>query len=498
VKPVEFQVNIRAGRRSIVDIDPFKVIPQSITFLFGESGIGKSLIAKALCGLLDSAELQIEINRRSYHQYLRSKFVEEVRARGFFVFQEPSSHLNPMLTLESQLGEGSLSAAGNRDEILNGLWDKNAPTSFHELLKIYPQPYRPSGGEKQRLLIAMAFRKMDGQPKDTPAFYVFDEPSGHLDDAARNLFLHELIRRFHQSKFTLLVITHDYSMISEIFKRYQDILPQINFLELARAGQKLICREFNANDYLGWLKRMRQSLLEKSTPGQTSDNTILEMIPGFKVFGRSFSLVKDNLLPIESLKIHRGEMIYVKAPSGMGKTTLAKILTGLIPAQQFSARFYKWTLDEHTRRSFWQRELWGRRLGMVFQHADEALNQNSSIRGVLKGLPLKQKLSDQFIQAKLNDLFDDGSGLDLLDMKVGLLSGGQKQRLNLLRSLIPDLDLLILDEPLNGLDFNSIRAVLSLIRTRQNSGTAFIIISHHEEIFNSVIPPDSVYRLVSV
>lgn len=78
---------------------------------------------------------------------------------------------------------------------------------------------------------------------------------------------------------------------------------------------------------------------------------------------------------------------------------------------------------------------------------------------------------------------------------MGTLSGGQKQRLNLLRSLLLDADLLILDEPLNGLDFTSMQRVLKLLQERMEEGKSLLLISHNEEIFDALVPPENVYYL---
>ena len=78
------------------------------------------------------------------------------------------------------------------------------------------------------------------------------------------------------------------------------------------------------------------------------------------------------------------------------------------------------------------------------------------------------------------------------------LSGGQKQRLNLLRSLVLDTDVLVLDEPLNGLDFASSVKVLSKIEDRLRGGGSVLVISHNEEIFDALTAPEDIYYLHAV
>jgi ABC-type glutathione transport system ATPase component len=84
-------------------------------FLFGESGIGKSVICKAIYGLLDPDELSVSINNSDYIDYCGEPWTTEIRNNSFFVFQEPSSHLNPLMTIAEQLREGSLAGKGEQD-----------------------------------------------------------------------------------------------------------------------------------------------------------------------------------------------------------------------------------------------------------------------------------------------------------------------------------------------------------------------------------------------
>jgi len=132
---------------------------------------------------------------------------------------------------------------------------------------------------------------------------------------------------------------------------------------------------------------------------------------------------------------------------------------------------------------------------MVFQHADESLNLASTVRETFKGLPLKRRLTRDKLINYLAELFDRPISDSFLNKKVSFLSGGQKQRLNLLRSLILGTNLIILDEPLNGLDFTSVKKVLSLLDVKRADGSALLMISHNEEIFEHFVDEDHIYYL---
>ena len=189
-------------------------------------------------------------------------------------------------------------------------------------------------------------------------------------------------------------------------------------------------------------------------------------------------------------------MAYLKAASGVGKTSFAKAMMGLVPSKNLHLQLKNVLLSETTVKKYKEEQIWGKRIVMAFQHADEALNQNSTVEGTLSGLPIKMNAGE--IRTMMLKLFGSNLQNRFLKTKVKYLSGGQKQKLNLLRCLVLDTDILILDEPFNGLDFKSIANVLFILQEKQKDGKAILIISHNEEIFDAVIPSEGVYYLRAV
>jgi peptide/nickel transport system ATP-binding protein len=488
-----FSVSIHSGQRQIVAVNNFDIPLDRITFLFGESGIGKSMISKAIYGLLDPDELQVTVNRRRYVDYCNDPATLEIKKNSFFVFQEPSSHLNPLMKISDQLNEGSLKESSAQKQILSWLWGSGDESAPERVLDIFPKPYRPSGGEKQRVLLAMAFKKIDLLIKSGGrSFFVFDEPTGSLDNTYRNLFLQLLIECYGRRPFTTMIITHDYSIISEIYAKYKPLLDRIQFKELRRCtGSEVEVVDFSANEYLSWLSA---SVVSGKTEKGSSD-AVLEMEPRFRVFGRNLCLYRDaqHTQPATCV-IRKGEMVYVKAPSGVGKTTLAKVIMGLYPSQKCTFGLSGLKITERTSRKTWARRIWGTKAGMVFQHADEALDLQATVKETFDGLPGRGRRREG-LTASLLELFEPPLTDAFLAKKVGRLSGGQKQRLNLLRTLSLGTDLIILDEPLNGLDFISVKKVLSLLDRKLKEGSALLMISHNEEIFDHFVDPRNVYYL---
>lgn len=491
----KYKIQIKSNDHIIAQIEEFTLHPSKITLLFGESGIGKSILSKAIYGLLDSDELQVTVNDKPYKEYLRQDFIRQAMANGFFVFQEPSSHLNPVIKLQDQLSEGSLSQSALEEIDTKLLWNSPADDTYTDLQEIYPQPFRPSGGEKQRMLLTMAFRKINlflkADVNHESALFVFDEPSGSLDDALRNRFLNLLLRKFQQKPFTTLLITHDYSIIGEIFHRYPKLTGQFDFKELYRENDHVAIRSFDPQSYLSWI----QNVTATSAKFETGKEFILQVHNKFKTFGRSLQIFQDKeYRQPADLVIRPGEMVYLKAASGVGKTTLAKLITGLYRADRFIMKLTDITVNQNSPAKIWAKNIWGKSAGMVFQHADEALDLQADVYHIFKGLPGK-KLSREDVLRELQTLFENKVDPNFLKKKVLFLSGGQKQRLNLLRTFLLETDLIILDEPLNGLDFHSIRKALDIIEEQRQKGRAILIISHNEEIFDSLIDEKHIYYL---
>ena len=495
--PYSFDILIRRNGRTLVDIQGFHLPKGKVTFLLGESGIGKSLSAKAVYGLLESEEFDARIDGRPYAEHRSTTLAKRFLQEGFFVFQEPSTHLNPLMRLEDQISEGSLALAPARQEILNHLWRDSPPTDIRALLEVYPKPNRPSGGEKQRVLCAMAFLKMELAARHgaVDPLFVFDEPTGNLDNRYRDLVLEEILRHFREFRPTVLLITHDYSMISWVTRQHGDLLGSINFTEFSREEGRGMLREFQPRTYLNWLSS--QAPVRTSPGRQESRAPVLSVESGVVVYGRTLNFSRVPQGEPCPLTLHRSSMTYLKAPSGTGKTTVVKIMMGLVQARNLRMHLGSGSLSDRTPRRAWRERIWGKRMTMVFQHADEALNLRSRVREIFEGLPLRESLTPEALGAEILKFFGGVLPRGFLEQEVGTLSGGQKQRLNLLRSLLLDADILILDEPLNGLDFASMRRVLELLERKVAEGRALLLISHNEEIFDALVAPENVYHLSS-
>ena len=444
------KIHIKKHGHTLVNVNGFDISEKKITFLFGESGIGKSLASRAFFGVLDTDEFAITIDDKPYDKYLEREEIILQKINGFFVFQEPSTHLNPLVRLKTQMGEGSLSHIPLNYAELRTLWGGADRMTIDEILNVFPTPYRPSGGEKQRILLAMAFKKISMLTGDiNKALFVFDEPTGNLDNYYRNIVLNLLFERYTTKKFTALFITHDYTIVSRIFSNHSKIVPNISFKEMVLSNGNSIIRDFAPTEFLEWLNNQIPPQIPVKTEYQ---NPIVTVQSRVRVHKRTLIFSSDPDGKKEcTLTLSKSGIKYLKAPSGTGKTTLIKELMGLIPTQDFKMTINGNNITHRTHRRFWQENIWGKKMTMVFQHADEALNPNSTVLDTFNGLPLKGESTLAIIQKYLKLLFENAENRKFLNKKIHSLSCGQKQRLNLLRSLLLDTKIIFLDEPLNGI-----------------------------------------------
>ncbi len=279
-------------------------------------------------------------------------------------------------------------------------------------------------------------------------------------------------------------------MISELEGKHRDLLSAVDFRELRRVNGSLELFPFDPGAYTEWLRGRSGAGGREAGLGPP----VLTVESPVSIFGRTLTMTRSGG-DAAPLTLHAGTTASLKAPSGTGKTALMKMLMGLIRGERFRARLGDLPLDERTPPGVWRRSIWGRRMTMVFQHADEALNPRAQVRDVFRGLPGGEGETVGEVRRALAELFDGEPDASFLSRRVSMLSGGQKQRLNLARGLALHPDVLLLDEPLNGLDFETMTRVIGLLERKREAGPALLIVSHNEEIVDTMVHPANIYSL---
>ena len=436
--------------------------------LVGESGSGKSSLAAAIMRLLPANARESGGAIRLRTDDLRAMNPPQLRnmrgRRVAMVFQDPSSALNPNLTLGRQITEvlethRGLAPAAARDEALSLLRhvEINDPEA---LFRRYP--HEASGGEKQRVVIASAFACH-------PDLVLLDEPTTALDVLTGARIL-ELFRRLRtEIGMATLYISHDLALVSRVADR----------IAVVRAGQILeeqpAATIFRAprHDYTRLLAEAAPRPDRRLTTDEPSTEPLLGLNslgvhyrrPGF--FRRHATTGAEDI----SFIVHDREILGVIGESGSGKSSLARALAGLVQFDgtiRFTGRLVAApnAMDRAYRRG----------VQIVFQNPDSSLNPRQRVRDIL-ARPLRKfggNVAD--IPRLLEEVRLPPAYASRYPHE---LSGGEKQRVAIARAFAARPRLVICDEITAALDVSVQASVIELLLSlRAAHGTAYLFITH--------------------
>ena len=207
------------GKVEALDGISFNIQEGTFHGLIGETGCGKSITGMSIMGLLDNNALieggQIRYKGRDLLKLTEKQFQNEIRGNEIaMIFQDPSSSLNPVFTVENQIKEVvcmySKAARPQYKEIVVQQL-KNVKLPDAEQL-LYKYPHQLSGGMKQRVMIAMMLAC-------NPSLLIADEPTTALDVSIQAQFLKVIRELKEEFNMTVLYITHNLAVVSEICDR---------------------------------------------------------------------------------------------------------------------------------------------------------------------------------------------------------------------------------------------------------------------------------------
>jgi oligopeptide/dipeptide ABC transporter ATP-binding protein len=201
-------------RLKIVDGVGFSVAPGRFFALIGESGSGKTMIARAIMRLIPDEIIEIDGSIRFCGEEIArapEARMRQLRGSGMsMIFQEPMSSLNPLMTVEGQIGE-AIDAHGRvtREERRGRILKLLADVQFRDPASVMRSyPFELSGGMRQRVMIAMAL-------VNTPRLLIADEPTTALDVTIQKEVL-DIIKHLSQAyRLAVLFISHDVSLVSQ-------------------------------------------------------------------------------------------------------------------------------------------------------------------------------------------------------------------------------------------------------------------------------------------
>ncbi|MCJ2182944.1 ABC transporter ATP-binding protein [Novosphingobium sp. 1949] len=473
--------------RAIVHDIGFDLQPGEVLALIGESGSGKTTIALSLLGYARRgcriSKGVIEVAGHRLDQYAEPQ-LRGVRGRVVtYVAQSAAAAFNPMLTIMEQVIEPALIHGLMR----RGEAQDKARALFRALALPDPDgvgdryPHQVSGGQLQRLMAAMALIT-------DPALVIFDEPTTALDVTTQIEVLKAFKAVVRELGTTAVYVSHDLAVVAQIADRIC-VLRQGAIQEIGAVGQILFAPGHGYSQALVTAAAPRppaQALPERARgQGEAPLLALRKVVAGY---GRVDA--QDNpqvrILDDVSFQIDRGRILGVIGESGSGKSTLARAIAGLhAPASGYltlDGLALPRTIKERSRDQL-------RRVQMVFQNADTALNPAVSIAESIgrpltffHGLRGREKRAEV---ARLLDLVKMPASL--MTRRPGELSGGQKQRVNLARALAARPDLLLCDEVTSALDPVVAEAVLDLlVELRGELGLAFLFITHDIGIVRAI------------
>ncbi|WP_280151912.1 ABC transporter ATP-binding protein [Piscinibacter sp. XHJ-5] len=476
-------LTITAGGATLVDALSFTIQPGEVLALIGESGSGKTTTALALMGY---ARRGCRISGGSVRigdvdvLALDARQLRALRGRTVtYIAQSAAASFDPARTILDQVVEPAVLHGTMR----RGEAELKAIQLFRELALPEPEsigqryPHQVSGGQLQRLMAAMALIT-------DPEVVILDEPTTALDVTTQVEVLRAFRRVVRERQVTAVYVSHDLAVVAQMADHIL-VLRDGCMREVGATERLLVAPQ---NEYT-------KSLLAAARPAprvsaaNAKDADVLLRVQGVSAgYGKPDAQGKPAIMIIEDidLELRRGQAIGVIGESGSGKTTLARAVAGLLPpcagTMQFNGRTLPPALAQRTREDL-------RRIQIVFQSADTALNPSHTIERILaRPLEFYKGLKGVALRRRIDELLDIVKlPRTLADRLPGGLSGGQKQRVNLARALAAEPDLILCDEVTSALDTVVGAAVLDLIaELRRELGVSYLFISHDLHTVRSV------------
>ncbi len=483
----DLSVAFRQGGKQTLAVDrvSFDLAKGRTLAVVGESGSGKSVTALSVVKLLaypaaSHPSGEILFNGRDL---LKASEDELRKVRGndiTMVFQEPMTSLNPLHTIERQIGEilelhGRASGAALRPRVIELLKEVGIPRA-EERLSAYP--HQLSGGQRQRVMIAMALA-------NEPELLIADEPTTALDVTVQAQILALLKRLQDKRGMAILFITHDLGIVRKLA---HDVVVMMKG-KVVEAGPVSEVFERPQHAYT-------QKLLASEPKGRPArpDPTRKAIVETDKLkiwFPIKRGFLRKTVGYVKavdeiSVTVREGETVGVVGESGSGKTTLGQAILRLIRSEG-PILFMGSRIDG---KLFKEMRPLRKDLQIVFQDPFGSLSPRLSVAEIVEegllvqnaGLPYAERR--EIVAKALQDVGLDPAAMDRYPHEF---SGGQRQRIAIARAMALNPKFVVLDEPTSALDKTVQVQIVELLRRFQaERGLAYLFISHDLQVVRAL------------
>ena len=396
------------------------------------------------------------------------------------VFQEPMTSLNPLHTIERQVGEilaihGMRGRDRRRARTLS-LLDEVGIRDAGERLSAFP--HQLSGGQRQRVMIAMALA-------NRPDLFIADEPTTALDVTVQAQILALLKDLQRRHGMAMLFITHDLNIV----RRLADDVAVMQRGLIVETGP--VERIFAAPQHAYTMALLAAEPKGSAPPRQPSAKPVV-VVEDMKVhfpiraglFRREVGAVKavDGV----SLTVREGQTVGVVGESGSGKTTLGLAILRLI-ASQGRIAFLGRPIDPL---NFNAMRALRRDMQIVFQDPYGSLSPRLPVVDIVgEGLTIARRKIGvaerrDIVAAALSEAGLDPASMDRYPHEF---SGGQRQRIAIARAMVLEPKFVVLDEPTSALDMSVQAQIVDLLRSLQERrGLAYLFISHDLKVVRAL------------
>jgi peptide/nickel transport system ATP-binding protein len=474
-------LSVSYGSQQVVTDVGFELARGKSLALIGESGSGKSTIARAVLRLLAGegrATGHVEFDGQDILGLSDRRF-RPLRGRALgFVPQDPGNALNPVRTI----GVQAMEAAALVDEPSKAVRKALVLETFAQVGLDNPQrvydshPHQLSGGMLQRVLIGLAVL-----PR--PQLLVADEPTSALDVTIQKRILDLLSRLQEELNISLLLITHDLAIAAEragsLVVLKDGVVQEAGstasvFASPASAYAKKLHADVPAlnPDRYAALRDPGFRLLDinaRATP-KIEVNSVTKT---FAIDGKVLTAVNDV-----SFNVPAGTTHALVGESGSGKTTTIRLLLGLDEPDKGKISVAGEQLTGRSHDSL--RAVW-RHLQVVYQNPFTSLDPTWKVEQLVREpldrfrIGTREERSERVREA----LDNVGLSEHLLSRKPAALSGGQRQRVAIARSLVLRPDVLVLDEPTSALDVSVQADIVEVLLSLQaRLGLTYVFVSH--------------------